>query len=304
MRPLDSTAGIRMAKKQIILFGILLASFAILYRNVIVKLVHDWSVDENYSHGYLVVPVVVYFVWDRRERLLNSSRSPSWLGLPIVLASIGLLLGGMLGAEVFTTEISMLGVISGIVLYLCGWGHLKALLFPILFLISMIPLPAIIFNQITFPLQILASQFGELVLMTLQIPVLREGNVIHLANTSLEVAEACSGIRSLITLTSLGIVSGYFIDNRGWVRTALAFTTVPVAIVANGLRVAGTGVAAQLYGASIALGFFHEFSGWLVFVTAFIMLLILYKVMVWGFPRRTKSVEPPAEQMAAYSIKP
>jgi len=293
-----------MTKKQFILFGVLLASFVVLYKGVIVKLIHDWSIDENYSHGYLVVPVALYFAWDRRERLLNLSCKSSWLGLPVVFASIGLLLGGMLGAEVFTTEISMLGVIAGAVLYLGGWGHLRVLLFPILFLISMIPLPAIIFNQITFPLQILASQFGESVLMALQIPVLREGNVINLANTSLEVAEACSGIRSLITLVSLGIACGYFMDKRGWVRTALAVTTVPVAIAANGLRVAGTGVAAYWYGPSVAHGFLHTFSGWLVFVTAFIMLMIAHKALVWKFPLRTNSIEPSSNRLAVYPTNP
>jgi len=303
-QPVDSVAGLQLTKNRIVLYGILLLSFITLYRNVIAKLIQDWSIDENYSHGYLVLPVAIYFVWERRKQLSELPLRPSWLGLPVVLASIGLLLAGILGAEVFTTEVSMLGVIAGVVLYLGGWQHMKTLLFPILFLISMIPLPAIIFNQITFPLQILASRFGETILMTLQIPVLREGNVIQLANTTLEVAEACSGIRSLITLMSLGIVCAYFMDHRTWFRTVLAMTTIPVAIVANGLRVAGTGVAASFYGPSVATGFLHTFSGWLIFITAFIMLLFVHRVLVWRFPRHTKPIEPPLERLAAYSSKP
>src|SRR5262249_35125258 len=234
-----------------------MASFLFLYREVFEKLVHDWSIDENYSHGFLVIPMALYFVWERREKFFAASQQPNLLGLFVAVGSIGLLLGGVLGAEVFTTEVSLVGTLAGSVLFLFGWAHLRVMLFPIAFLMLMIPLPAIIFNQITFPLQLLASRFGEGALMLAQIPVLREGNVIHLANTSLEVAEACSGIRSLISLLTLGIVYGYFVDSRTWLRWAIAFATVPVAIVTNGLRVAGTGVGAHYFGAAVAEGFFH-----------------------------------------------
>jgi exosortase len=205
-----------------------------------------------------------------------------------VLASIGLLTAGVLGAEFFTTEVSMLGAVAGTVLFLRGWSSLRVLLFPLMFLLLMIPLPAIIFNQITLPLQLLASEFGESVLTMSQIPVLREGNVIHLANTSLEVAEACSGIRSLITLLALGIVYGYFRDSRGWVRTTLAITTIPVAIIANGVRVAGTGIAAHHFGPEAAEGFFHSFSGWLVFIAAFVMLFATHWLLTRVAPDRKK----------------
>jgi exosortase len=287
-----------MNKKHMALAGMLLVSFAVLYRNVILKLVNDWSIDENYSHGFLVAPIALYFVWERRQQILSIPVQPSLFGLAAVLVSMGLLVAGVLGAEIFTTEISMLGVIAGSVLFLGGWGHLRTLFFPIAFLLLMVPLPAIIFNQITFPLQLLASRFGESVLVMSQIPVLREGNIIHLANTSLEVAEACSGIRSLITLLTLGIVYGYFMDSRGWVRTALAVTTIPVAIIANGLRVAGTGVAAYHYGPEVADGFFHTFSGWLVFVSAFLMLFIMHRVLLWKFPGSIKPAPRPLERLA------
>jgi exosortase len=198
---------------------------------------------------------------------------------------MGMLLGGVLGAEVFTTEVSMLATIAGTLLFLFGWAHLRVMLFPIAFLMLMIPLPAIIFNQITFPLQLLASRFGESALVLAGIPVLREGNVIHLSNTSLEVAEACSGIRSLISLLTLGIVYGYFVDSRGWVRWAIATATIPVAIITNGLRVAGTGVGAHYFGPAVAEGFFHEFSGWLIFISAFVILLGLHRILLWLSPK-------------------
>jgi exosortase len=159
----------------------------------------------------------------------------------------------------------------------------------------MIPIPAIVFNQIAFPLQLLASRVGELVLQTAAIPVLREGNVITLANTQLEVAEACSGIRSLISLLTLGIVFGYFMHSSVLIRWILALATIPVAIVANGLRVAGTGIAAHYYGPEAAEGFFHTFSGWLVFVVAMLMLFVVYRGVAFFAPA---SARPSAEAVA------
>ena len=143
----------------------------------------------------------------------------------------------------------------------------------------MVPIPAIVFNQIAFPLQLLASKGAEITLSALAIPVLREGNVIVLANTSLEVAEACSGIRSLISLVTLAIVFGYFSDTRVWARIVLALAAVPVAVAANAVRVAGTGIAAHYYGSAAAEGFFHSFSGWMLFVVAFVMLFAIQKAL-------------------------
>ena len=191
-----------------------------------------------------------------------------------------MLVAGQLGAELFLTRVSLIGVLAGAVLFLYGWEHLRIAWFPLAFLILMIPIPAIIFNQIAFPLQLLASRFGETVLQLFDIPVLREGNVITLANTQLEVAEACSGIRSLISLLTLGIVYGYFTDKRPPVRVLLALATIPVAIVANGLRVAGTGIAAYRYGQEAAQGFFHEFSGWVVFVVSLALMFLIHRTLL------------------------
>ncbi len=260
--------------------------FVFLYYSVITKLVHDWSVDDNYSHGFLIVPIALYFAWERRGKLKEAERKPSYWGLLVLAGGLASLLAGILGSELFMTRISILGTIAGTVLFLFGWKHLKILLLPILFLLLMIPIPAIIFNRVAFPLQLLASRFGETALQMAQIPVLREGNVIHLANTSLEVAEACSGIRSLISLLTLGIVYGYFTDSRLWVRIALAIGTIPIAIAANGIRVAGTGIAAHFYGAQAAEGFFHSFSGWIIFITAFIMMFILHRILVIAAPNK------------------
>lgn len=265
------------------------ASFVVLYWSVLVKLVHDWATDDNYSHGFVVVPLAAYFVWERRQRLAALQPQPHWAGLVIIIGSLMVLLAGILGAELFLSRVSMIGMLAGIVLFVLGWPHLRASLFPLLFLLLMIPIPAIIFNQIAFPLQLLASRAGEASLSAVGIPVLREGNIIVLATTQLEVADACSGIRSLVSLLTLGIVYGYFIDSRVLVRVLLAAVTIPVAIVTNALRVAGTGVAAHYYGAAAAEGFLHTFTGWLVFVAAFFLLFGVAKAIQIVMPERTGS---------------
>jgi exosortase len=269
-------------------------SFAVLYRDVLVKLVRDWANDDNYSHGFLIIPIALYFAWERRQRLQAAVMKPSVLGLLIIVGSVAILLAGQLGAELFLTRVSLIGVTAGTIVFLLGWEHLRILFLPVAFLLLMIPIPAIIFNQIAFPLQLLASRFGETTLSLLDIPVLREGNVITLANTQLEVAEACSGIRSLISLLTLGIVYGYFVHPSAWVRTVLAVATIPVAILANGLRVAGTGVAAHYYGAEAAEGFFHTFSGWLVFLAAFAMLFVMHRLIAWWAPPQGSVKNVPA----------
>jgi exosortase len=270
------------------------AGFGLLYWPVIVKLVSDWYHDDNYSHGFLIVPLALYFAWERREKLRAIPVTPSALGLIVVAASATVLVAGILGSELFLTRISILGTLVGVLLFLCGWGYLRALAFPLAFLLLMIPIPAIIFNRIAFPLQLLASQFGESAMGIANVPVLREGNVLILANTTLEVAEACSGIRSLVSLLTLAIVFGYFTDSRSWVRTLLALSSIPVAIVTNGFRVAGTGIAAHQFGAAAAEGFFHEFSGWLVFVSAFALMLAVQRAIVRLAPAVTESAAPAA----------
>jgi exosortase len=254
--------------------------FAILYRGVIVKLVSDWATDDNYSHGFLIVPIALFLAWERRGKLMALPLQPSLLGLLIVLGSIAVLAAGTLGAELFLTRVSMIGAIAGTIVFLCGWRHLQALVFPVAFLILMVPLPAIVFNKITFPLQMWASQAGEFGISALNIPVLREGNIIVLAHTKLEVVEACSGIRSLVSLLTLGIVYAYFIDGRTPVRWLISLSAVPVAIVSNAMRITGTGVAAHYYGAEAAEGFFHSFSGWAVFAVAFVAMLAVKQLVV------------------------
>jgi exosortase len=275
--------------KGFLAFGAVIGGLALLYAGVFRDLVRDWSTDDNYSHGFLILPIAAYLVWERRRAFAEAPQIPSLAGLAGIGIGLVLLVAGVLGAESFLTRISLLWVLAGAIVFVLGWRHLQILLFPLLFLALMIPIPALIFNHVAFPLQLVASRVGAAGLGALDIPVLREGNIIALASIQLEVAEACSGIRSLITLLTLGIVLGYFLDSRSWVRVTLALATIPIAVLSNGLRVAGTGVAAHYYGTAAAEGFLHTFSGWIVFVVALAMLLIVQQILIRFVPERTEA---------------
>jgi exosortase len=221
----------------------------------------------------------VFFAWERRRELIDAAYRPHPAGLILIAGSLLVLLAGLLGAELFLTRVSLVGLIGGIVLFVWGREHFRILFFPIAFLVLMVPLPSIIFNQIAFPLQLVASRAGETVIAAAGIPVLREGNVLHLPGRSLEVAEACSGIRSLVSLIMLGIVLGHFTDSGRWSRLVLALAAVPIAIIANATRVAGTGLLSHWVGPAAADGFFHSFSGWIVFLVALAGLILVQRLL-------------------------
>ena len=250
-----------------------------LYSGVLPGLVRQWANDDDYSHGFFVVPLAAFFIWERRDALAAASRQPSHAGLAVLAASLLCLIAGQFGSELFLTRVSLVGVLAGLVLFLLGWTHLRILAFPIAFLLLMIPLPEIVFNRIAFPLQMLASRVGETVIAASGVPVLREGNMLMLPGRALEVAEACSGIRSLITLVMLAIVLGYFTERRVWARLLIVAAAVPIAVVANATRVAGTGLASYWISPVAAESFFHTFSGWIMFVVAFAGLIAFHKVI-------------------------
>jgi exosortase A len=280
------------SSRTLVAIALIAGGIALAYWQTLARLVDAWIVDGNYSHGFLIPPLAAYFAWERRDRLAATPARGSWVGLVLLVLSLAALLAGLLGSELFVARTSIIGTVAGIVIFLLGWRHLRILAFPIAFLFLMVPIPAIIFNQIAFPLQLIASKFGQYCISAASIPVLREGNVLILANTTLEVAEACSGIRSLVSLVTLGILFGYFTDPRWWVRTLIVVSAVPVAILANGARVAGTGIAAHYYGAKAAEGFFHEFSGWVIFVVAFVLMLLIHQLIVRISPAPARRVEP------------
>jgi exosortase len=280
-------------------WGALGAAFLLVYGAVLLELARDWGRDENYSHGYLVLPAAAWLAWSRRAELRRLPIAPSAAGALVVLASLLVLLVGIAGIEFFLTRVSMIGVLAGTIAFTLGWRHLRLLAFPLAFLLLMIPLPSVIFNEIAFPLQLVATRLGVGVLQLLEIPVLREGNIIVLATTTLEVAEACSGIRSLISLITLTLLYGYMSHGGLTARTIVTLSAVPTAIVANGLRVAGTGTAAHYYGAAVAEGFFHGFSGWIVFVVSFVAIMGVERLV--NFLRFATVTPPRTEWQVGHS---
>lgn len=250
-----------------------------LYADILQLLVVQWWTDPNFSHGFFVPAFSAFVIWQKRRELAALPGEPSWAGLVVVAGALGVLIIGVLGVEQFLSRSSFVVLLSGLVIYFFGWAIFRALLFPLVFLFLMIPIPAIIFNQIAFPLQILASQLATSFLELVGVPALRLGNIIELPVMTLEVVEACSGIRSLVSLTTLAIIYGYLLEPQWLRRTALAISAIPIAVIANALRVAGTGLLGEYWSPDKAEGFFHTFSGWLLFVVSLLLLFSLHSVM-------------------------
>jgi exosortase A len=259
---------------NILSIGIFAAAFAFLYFDAFRDMVLDWYHDENYSHGFLIPVVSGYLLWQRREELQKIDPRPSWAGLAVALAGVALFFLGHAAGESFTMRFSILVVLAGAIIYGGGVDLMKAVAFPFAYLIFMIPLPYILYDSIAFPLKLMVSKYSVAFLKLIGIPVMREGNVINLVSTSLEVADACSGIRSIVSLLALATALAYF-SQKGWVkRTILILLALPIAIFANGARVIGTGILASHYGAKAAEGFFHEFAGLVIFGVAMALLAL------------------------------
>ncbi len=281
--PSEPQRGIRRLPwwMTVVLVGLVL----ILYFPVLRELVRDWWNNPDFSHGFLVPVFSAWLVWQARGRLRQLPRRASWSGAFTLLAAVALLFAGVFGAERFTTRFSLLVLLAGLIALFLGWNWFRALWFPWAFLLLMIPIPAILFNQITFPLQLLASKLASAALPVFGVPVLREGNVLSLPSMQLEVAEACSGIRSLVTLGTLAIVVAYLLETKLWKRVLVAVASVPIAVAANSSRIVLTGLMVQYWDPATAPGFFHEFSGWLIFIVALLMLFAfhgLLRLLPWG----------------------
>jgi exosortase len=252
---------------------------AAVYSRVLVKLVTDWWQIPDFSHGFLVPLFAAYLVWEKRETLRGIKAAPSWSGIAVMLLGLVILILGVYGSNLFLSRVSLVILLSGVVLCFGGPQLLKELRFALLVLLLAIPLPSIIFNQITFPLQILASKLASSLLPLFGVPVLREGNVIELPLMKLEVAEACSGIRSLMSLFTMAVFYGYFMEKSNLRRVALAVASIPIAIAANAVRILGTGLCVQYWDPDKAMGFFHEFSGWVIFMVSLALLYLVHRAM-------------------------
>lgn len=256
--------------------GALFLLIALLYYSILRRLVLNWLDDPNLSFGFFIPVFSGFVIWQDRKRLSTIPIRPSWWGLVVIAGALAILVLGVSGAELFLSRSSFILLLAGLVIYFLGWSYFRALLFPWTSLFLMIPLPAIVFSQVAFPLQLLASGLAGSVLALLGVPVLREGNVVRLPAMSLEVAQACSGIRSLMSLGALATIYGYFLEPKMPRRILLSAAVVPVAILANALRIVLTGFLVHYWDPGLAQGFFHAFEGWVIFVLSMGMLLAFH----------------------------
>jgi exosortase len=266
----------QFAWAEIAWFG---ALAVVCYAPVLMALVRQWNDDPDMSHGFFVPVVAAYIVWQRREELLSMEVRPSWWGLAVIAWGALQLWIGALAVELFLTRTAFVITLIGVVWLLCGARILRAVAFPLGLCFLMVPIPAVIYNALTFKLQLLASSLAENALDFLSVPVLREGNILVLPYQTLSVVEACSGIRSLLSLTFLSLVYGYFFEKRMWLRIVLLLSTIPIAVVANGSRVTFTGLMTEIK-PELAEGAFHTASGWIIFMVALLMLVLFHRAVL------------------------
>ena len=261
--------------------AVLLAGLALVgllfwtYWPVLSGLVAQWWNEDDYSHGFLIPLVSLFLVWIKKDELLAMPFNPARSGFLILGLSLAVYVTGSVGAEIFLQRLSLIGMIGGIVLTLLGWRILGAVAFPIGYLVTAVPLPGILFDTVAFPLQLIAAKIATSSMQGCGVPVLREGNIMHLATISLDVEEACSGIRSLLSLTALGVLYGYLTEDRWLFRSIIVLSVVPIAVAANVFRVTVTGFMAHYVSPQSAQGFFHGVGGMSIFV---ISLLLLFGV--------------------------
>jgi exosortase len=249
------------------------------YAPVLYGLVRQWATDEDMGHGFFVPLVAGYIAWQRRSELAAVKPAPNYWGLVLVVLGAAQMMLGTLGAQIFIARTAFLVSLIGVLLFLGGTRTLKILAFPLFLMCFMFPLPAIVYARITLPLQLFASRVAEIVLNNLfGIPVLRDGNVLELASQKLSVVEACSGIRSLISLSFLALVYAYFFDRKVWMRWVLLAATIPIAITANATRVTLTGVLSE-YRPELAHGLFHTMEGWVLFMVALVLLMVSHQLI-------------------------
>ncbi len=266
----------------VLLFGV--------YFPILRNMVHHWSVVEDYQHGFIIVPLALFFAYQRRWDLEDARIDGSWLGLIPMFIGLTSLTIGRLGTELMTMRSGFVFTLIGLVLLLLGKEIFKILAFPLLFLFLMVPLPQSLVNTIAFPLQLIAAKFAVLSLQELGIPALVEGNIIHLAHTQLFVADACSGLRSLMALITLGVVFAYFFNrNTLWIQLLLVASTIPIAIAVNAFRVALTGYLSHHYGKEAAGGVIHDFQGIFTFGLAFFTLLGEGRLIDWTLRRMDRN---------------
>ncbi len=286
--------------KLLILLGFLLAAYA----PILPELYHNWMNDPNNSHGILVPLISLYFAWIKRYELRDALRKTTdnvltplhnfrpervtanrhfltsrSMGLLITIFGIMLYITSLLGAVAVSARLSLVIVLVGLIIFNLGINIFNILIFPLFLLFFMVPVPTSFVSLFSVPLQLFVSKVSTFIIQLLSIPAYREGNMLYFASTQLEVAEACSGIRSIFAYLMLGTIFAYLIKRDWTKRWILLVSTIPMAIFVNMIRVTGTGILAHFFGGQVALGFLHEFSGMAIFIFGFVLLFIEYRLL-------------------------
>lgn len=258
---------------------VLIVLFGLLYAKVLPDMVHQWYVDDNYSHGFLVPFIAAWLIYERKESLLKAVANPWNAGWIVLFLGLLQLIIGHVVTEYFTMRSSMVTVLCGLILLLFGREVFRQLLFPLLFLLFMVPIPYIVYNAVAFPLKLLVTRLSVVFMKLLGIVVLREGNMIMFPSITLEVVDACSGIRSLLSLLVIGVAYAAIMKLSLKKMAIVICSTVPIALFVNAVRVIITGILAQYFGSQAAEGFYHEFTGMVVFVLSIFMLFAVGAVV-------------------------
>lgn len=244
-----------------------------IYTPHIVSMVASWWDDPNYSHGFLVPIVAAGLIWRQRKQLSDLAAGPEYWGLAVIGLSLAVLVVGQMAHEFYLRRLSLIPVMWGLVLLAWGWPVARRLWFAFVYLVLMVPLPYMLYDAVAFPLRLIAAQIAAWVIRLMGVPVYLEGNVLHLPNVVLNVVDACSGIRSLISLLAVGVILAYLILPNRWIKFVVVLLVVPVAVMSNAIRVAVAGLAAEWIGPETLEGVMHDAVGWVVFMIGFLILL-------------------------------
>jgi len=263
------------AKPSFILSFLLIVSFAWLFMPVITDMVAEWTRNPNNSHGFLIPFISAYFLWQLKDRIKQAEVKPSNTGLFLIVIGIIMYVLGYLGAAHTTIRVAMFIFIAGAVIFLYGFQLFKIISFPYFYSLFMIPVPYYLYEKIAFPLKLIVTKASVIIISFLGIPVLREGNIIMLENMTLQVVDACSGIRSLTSLLAITVSYAYLTQKSRARMILLTVLSIPIAVISNIFRVVITGILSRYYGASAAQGFFHEFAGLGVFILSCLMVFTL-----------------------------
>jgi len=274
-----------------------LALLTLVFRRTFIYLFESWQ-REEYSYGFLIPVISLWLAWQRRAVFVNGTFKGSWWGVIVVAAGLGLVFLDAAASIVSVNAYALVIVIAGCIMTVVGWRGLRVMLAPVALLLLMIPLPVFWYNNLSSQLQLISSEIGVGLIRALGVSVFLEGNIIDLGSYKLQVAEACSGLRYLFPLVTLGVIVAYLFKGRLWMRWVIVLSTLPIAVLMNSARIGIIGVLVDRFGSAQAEGFLHQFEGWIIFMACFALLLceclLLHRLsgdgrsfrqmMQWEFP--------------------